>query len=184
MKNTFKQKLKTSLAFTKNFFVTGAFKETSRAVEIEICKYVPKESGKVIVEFGMGYGNITREILGRMAVDSKLYAFEIKKEFCEHVKQELQDDRLTIVNDGAESIKKYIFTPVDAVIVSIPFSFLPKEKINGLLEDVHDLMSEQAHYSQVMYVKTQVKKLEQFLNRSDYKRVGIFPKEYIFHYQK
>ncbi|MEN0048502.1 MAG: methyltransferase domain-containing protein [Bacteroidota bacterium] len=183
-KPNLKQKLKTSLAFTKNFFVTGAFKETSRAVEVEICKHLPLEGGQTIVEFGMGHGNITQEILSRIAPNSKLYAFEINEDFCEYVKENMKDERLHIINDGAEQIKKYIQNPVDGIVVSIPFSFLPKEKINGLLQDVRDLMTEKASYSQVLYAKFHVKKINQFFHCHDYKRIGKFPKEYVYHYRK
>ncbi|MEL6718411.1 MAG: rRNA adenine N-6-methyltransferase family protein, partial [Bacteroidota bacterium] len=128
-KNALKQKLKTSIAFTKNFFITGAFKETSRDVEIEICSYLPSEEKQIIVELGMGHGNITREILNRIAPSSVLYAFEINESFCEYVQESILDERLRIINDGAEHIKKYIEKPIDGIIVSIPFSFLPKEKV-------------------------------------------------------
>ena len=100
------QKFKTSIAYTKNLFVTGAISQSCRSVEIEICRYIPKEDHKIIVEFGMGHGNITREILNNMAPNSKLYAFEVNKSFCDHVRESITDERLVIINDGAENIKK------------------------------------------------------------------------------
>ena len=53
-----KKTIKTSLEFTKNILVTGAFKETSRRVEMEITSKLPKKENQIIVEFGMGHGNI------------------------------------------------------------------------------------------------------------------------------
>jgi len=183
-KTNLKQRLKTSLAFTKNFFVTGAFKETSRSVELEICKYLPTKGEQTIVEFGMGHGNITQEVLNRIAPNSELYAFEVNESFCEYVQETIIDERLHIINDGAENIKKYIQHPIDAIIVSIPFSFLPKEKVNGLLQDVQDLMAAQAIYSQVLYAKFHVKKINPFFRLHDHKRLGKFPREYVYHYRK
>ena len=102
------KKLKTTLEFTKNLFTTGAFSETSREVEIEICRHISDKPNQVIVEYGMGHGNLTREILNKIAPTSKVYTFEVNEEFCEHVRKELKDDRLIIINDGAENMKLHI----------------------------------------------------------------------------
>ena len=75
------KKLKISFAFAKNLFVTGTVTEFSKESSLEICKYLPKETNKVIVEFGMWHGSITRQILMNIALGSKLYAFEVKKVF-------------------------------------------------------------------------------------------------------
>ena len=63
------RKLRNAIQLAKNLFITGAFKETSRGVELEICARLPQGPGKVVVEYGMGHGNITREILSRLAPD-------------------------------------------------------------------------------------------------------------------
>ncbi len=178
-------KLKTSFAFTKNLFVTGAIYETSRKTEIEICKYIPKGDHKIIVEFGMGYGNITREILNNIAPTSKVYAFEVKKSFCEHVRKNIEDKRLIIVNDGAENIKKYIKEDVDGVIGSIPFSFFSKEKGNKIIKDTYDKLVNDAYYSQVLYTKFNFKKFQKiFINHCTIKAIKNIPTEYIYHCKK
>ena len=75
------KKIKTSIAFAKNLFVTGAITETSRETEVEICKYIPKGENKIIVEFGMGHGNITKEILNNISSTSKVSA-HVRRAFC------------------------------------------------------------------------------------------------------
>ena len=60
--------------------MTGAISETSRKVELEICRYITKDKDVVVVEFGMGHGNITKEILNNISQNSILYAFEVKEE--------------------------------------------------------------------------------------------------------
>jgi len=179
-----RQKLKTTLAFTKNLFTTGAFTETSRNVEIEICRYLPKDDHKVVVEFGMGHGNITKEILANLAPNSKLYAFEVKKEFCDHVRDSIKDDRLVIINDGAENMKQHIQEEVHAVIASIPFSFFSKEKGLGIIQDAYDQLAEGYYYSQVLYTKFNFKKFEQVFEDCEMKRLAHFPTEYIYHCRK
>lgn len=179
------QKLKTSLAFIKNIWVTGAWSETSRAVELEICKFIPKDDSKIIVEFGMGHGNITREILNSIAPNSTLYSFEVNKSFCDHVSETIKDDRLIIINDGAENIKNHITENVDAIIASIPFSFFSKEKGLGIIQDAHDLLNDKTYYSQVLYTKFNFKKFEQIFEDCYIEIVKKnTPKAYVYHCKK
>ncbi len=179
-----KQKIRTSLAYTKNLFVTGALTQTSRNVEVEICRYVPKEEGKTIIEFGMGHGNITREILNNMAPNSKLYAFDVKKSFCDYVRKTISDNRLIIINDGAENLKKHIKGDVDAVIASIPFSFFSKEKGLGIIQDAHDVLTNDSYYSQVLYTKFNFKKFQQIFDKCYMKSFKGTITEYVYHCKK
>jgi phospholipid N-methyltransferase len=179
------QKFKTSIAYTKNLFVTGAISQTCRSVEIEICRYIPKENHKIIVEFGMGHGNITREILNNMAPNSKLYAFEVNKSFCDQVRNTIADNRLIIINDGAENIKKHIQEDVHSVIASIPFSFFSKEKQVGIIQDVYDKLENGASYSQVLYSKIPFKKFQKIFDSCYIERIKEnIPTAYIYHCKK
>lgn len=178
-------KLKTSFAFTKNLFVTGAISETSRKAEIEICKYVPKGDHKIIIELGMGHGNITREILRNISPTSKLYAFEVKKSFCNHVRKNISDDRLIIVNDGAENIKNHVNENIDGVIGSIPFSFFSKEKGDEIIQVVYDKLVNNAYFSQVLYTKFNFKKFQKiFFDQCKMKTIKNIPTEFIYHCRK
>ncbi|MDD7884666.1 class I SAM-dependent methyltransferase [Flavivirga sp. 57AJ16] len=178
------QKLKTSIAFAKNLLVTGAISETSRQVEIDICKHISKEDHKIIVEFGMGHGNITQEILNTISPTSKLYAFEVKESFCDHVRKNILDDRLVIVNDGAQNLKKHIKENVNGVISSIPFSFFSKEKGLAIIQDAYDLLENNAYYSQVLYTKFNFKKFQQIFEACEITSNKNFITEYIYHCKK
>ncbi|GAA4889816.1 hypothetical protein GCM10023311_12390 [Flaviramulus aquimarinus] len=178
------QKIKTSLAFAKNLLVTGAISETSRQVEIDICKHISKEDNKVIVEFGMGHGNITQEILNTISPTSKLYAFEVKESFCKHVREKIIDDRLIIVNDGAQNLKKHIKEDINTVISSIPFSFFSKEKGLAIIQDAYDLLENNSYYSQVLYTKFNFKKFQQIFEDCEITSNKNLLTEYIYHCKK
>ena len=178
------QKLKTSIEFAKNLFVTGAFMETSEGVEREICRHIPRDRDVVIVEYGIGHGNITREILRSISANSSLYAFEVNPEFCEHVAQNMPDDRLNIINDGAERVQEYIDGGVDAVIASIPFTFFSKEKSKTIIQGSYDLLQDGGYYSQVLYTKFNFKKFEAVFDSCEMIRIPNFPTEYVYHCQK
>jgi phospholipid N-methyltransferase len=179
-----KPKIATNLAFAKNLFITGAFKETSRQVEIDICRHIPTGDNKIIVEFGIGHGNITREILRTMSKTSTLYAFEVNKNFCDYVNKSILDQRLYIINDGAQNIKKHLNVNIDAVISSIPFSFFSKEKGLGILKDTYSLMNDDSYLSQVLYTKYNFKKFQQIFEECSISSHKKTITEYIFHCKK
>ncbi len=181
---SFKEKIKTSIEFSRNLFVTGAITETSRKVEVEICKHIPLDRDVVIVEFGMGHGNITKAILNKISPNSKLYAFEVNQEFCDHVGRSIQDDRLVIINDGAENMRNHINEKIDNVISSIPFSFFSKEKGVSIIQDAYDSLSNEAYYSQVLYTKYNFKKFQKIFDDCEIKKFHGLPTEYIYHCQK
>lgn len=178
-------KFKTTLAFTKNIFTTGAFSETSVNVEKEITKFISSESSKFVIEFGMGHGNLTKEILSKMPVDGKLLAFEVNGDFCNHVKNYIHDKRLHIINDSAVNFKKHINTQyVDNFISSIPFSFLSKEDTSSILNESYKYLKENSYFSQVLYTKFNFKKFEKIFDENEIINLGSFPTEYIYHCKK
>lgn len=178
------QKLKTSFAFAKNLLVTGAISETSRNVEINICKYISKEPNKTIVEFGTGHGNITREILKRMSNSSTLYTFEVNESFCKHVRDTIKDDRLVIVNDGAEHLKKHVKTPINSIISSIPFSFFSKEKALAIIQDAYNLLENNCYCSQVLYTKFNFKKFQEIFDECTLTTHKNIITEYLYYCKK
>jgi len=180
-----KRKLQTAIEFTKNLFTTGAFAETSRAVELEICEHIPREPGKVVVEYGMGYGNITREILSRLAPDARLYAFEVNADFCKAVKDAIPDQRLVIVNDSAENLHKHVKEPVHGFVSSIPFTFIPKETGDRIIRDAYEKLASGGYFSQVLYSAFHFKRFERVFDECSKKGLkGHIPKEYIYHCRK
>lgn len=178
------QKLKTSIAFTMNLLVTGAISETSRNAEIEICRYISKAKSKIFIEFGMGHGNITREILKTISPTSKLYAFEVNKRFCEHVRETISDHRLIIINDDAENVKKHVKEGVNAVISSMPFSFFSKKKGLNIIQDAYDLLENNGYYSQVLYTKFNFKKFQRIFEECYMKSNKKVITEHVYHCKK
>ncbi|HFA47738.1 MAG TPA: hypothetical protein ENJ95_01825 [Bacteroidetes bacterium] len=180
MKNSFK----TSFEFTKNLLTTGAFKETSRRVEIEICSKLPTGPNRVIVEFGMGHANISKEILRTISPSSKLYAFEVKEEFCDHVAALINDERLIIINDGAENLHKHVGTPVHGFVSTIPFTFFSKEMSNAILNQAYEALAPGHYFSQALYSKAHMKKFKNTFDEVTLKRFLNIPLECVHHCKK
>ena len=88
---------------------------------------------KVIVELGGGRGVFTHEILKLMSSECKLLVFEVNEVFCNQLKSEIQDERVTIINDSAEHIGAYLqqhqFEKQIISFLSLPnFMFSPELK--------------------------------------------------------
>ncbi|MGK0413469.1 MAG: phospholipid N-methyltransferase [Polaribacter sp.] len=143
--------IKTSLSFTKNLFTVGSFKETSSETVSEICSKINPKKKNIIIEFGMGHGNMTKEILKTISSDSMLYSFEINPEFCKHVKDTIKDDRLQVINASALDFGKYVQDEIDNFIISIPFTFLKKEDAQKLVKSCFKFLKPKSYYSQVVY---------------------------------
>ncbi|MAT56238.1 MAG: hypothetical protein CMN32_17340 [Saprospirales bacterium] len=179
-----KEKLKTSIQFTKNLFTTGAFKQTSRKVELEICSLLPKTGAQTIVEFGIGHGNITREILRTISPESRLIAFEVNPEFCEYVSEHIEDERLTIVNDGAENLRNYVEGSVHGVVSSLPLTLFPKELRKSILQTAYDALEPGAYYNQILYTRVHQKMLTSIFDECSVVRFINIPLEYVYHCRK
>ncbi len=177
-------KIKTTIAFTSNILTTGAFFETSKNVEKEITSLIDSNRQGVIVEFGMGHGNITKEILNQMGPKCHLFAFEVNSKFCEHVEAILVDERLTIINDSAENFKKYVPQELTNIISSIPFSFLTKDQTKSILNFSYAQLENNSFFSQVLYTKFNFKKFQKVFDECELKNLGGFPTEYIYHCKK
>ena len=177
-------KIKTALAFTKNIATVGAFKESSPGVEAEICSKLNPKEDLIVVEFGMGHGNITRKILDRISPNSVLYSFEINEKFCEYVASAIDDSRLKIINDSAENVKQYVKSTVDYFIGSLPFSFLPKKVGKKIIADSYSLLKAGSYYSQYLYVKLYSKRFKNIYDDYEVVTIKSIPLEHVYHFRK
>lgn len=172
--------LKTAISFAKNLFTVGAINETKPETVEEMCSKINTEKKVIIVEFGMGHGNMTKEILKNISSDSELYSFEINADFCKHVEENIKDDRLRVINDSALNFQKYVLESVDNFIISIPFTFLKDKEAEDLVKSCFNQLNKEGVYSQVVYnPKTLLKAIG---NRTyDKKVVKAFINEKIYH---
>ncbi|MEM1121111.1 MAG: hypothetical protein AAGJ18_11735 [Bacteroidota bacterium] len=177
MANTF---LKSVVDFTKNVKTTGALYQTSKHIEKEICSKIDNNT-KVVVEFGTGLGNITQRILDQLPADGKLYSFEVKAEFLEDVKKIIKDDRLVLVNDGAQNFDQYVQEEVDCFISSIPVTLIPKEVVMLALEKSYKALKSEHYFCQVLYSPFHKKKFSAVFDEVNIKTAASVPLGFIHH---
>lgn len=100
------------------------------------------------------------------------------------MQKNINDDRLIIINDGAENIKSHVKEDVNSIIGSIPFSFFSKEKSLEIIQTAHDKLVHKAYYSQVLYTKFNFKKFKQIFERCDIIKIKNTPTEFVYHCKK
>lgn len=95
-----------------------------------------------IVELGPGDGVAMRALLPKLPEDARYVAIERNPNFVARLKKS-KDQRLTVVQGRAQDLRKivsYADGKVDAVIASIPFTYLKKDERIALVADVKRLL--------------------------------------------
>ena len=87
----------------KSFGVTGTLVPSTRYVSEKMTERVDFSRDLNIVELGAGTGVITKNILSKMSENSRLFTFEVNKNFVHDLKS-IKDSRLKIVIKSAEGI--------------------------------------------------------------------------------
>ncbi|MEE9349137.1 MAG: methyltransferase domain-containing protein [Flavobacteriaceae bacterium] len=168
--------MKTKKAFfkeaVKNIKTSGTIVPSSRFLIKKLLKEIDFNNISVIVEFGPGNGNVTKEILNRMHSNSKLICFEINDEFFNHLKQ-INDDRLILVNESAELIENVInklnIKEVDCIISSLPLSNIPKNVVDKILQNSKKVLKNNGQFSQFQYSPYCYKKIKKIFKSENVK---------------
>lgn len=132
------------LAFFKSFLkkpqIVGSVIPSSRFMERNIVEYMDVPSARLIVEFGPGTGGTTRAVLKAMAPEAKLLCIELNQDFIPILKG-IDDARLIVHNGDVERLPEilgeYGLQEPDAVFSGIPFSTIPKEKADTIMQQVY-----------------------------------------------
>src|SRR5919107_2016367 len=112
--------------FLRSFFASprgvGAVLPTSRRAVRDTLALAPPADERGVVELGAGTGVYTREILAQFGPEGRLLAFEIDSRLARTIEAELTDPRLTVINDSAADLARYLDgTPADLIVSAIPF---------------------------------------------------------------
>ncbi len=121
------------LLFARHFLANprgiGSMIPSSRRLTQRLLSGVDWPAARIVVEYGPGTGVVTRAILGHMAPDARLFAFEINSDFVDFLRRTVPDPRLTVVAASAETVAAVLaqhgLDHCDAAVSSLPFSIMP-----------------------------------------------------------
>ena len=117
----------------------GSITPSSSFAVKRVCRAIDFSRAKVVVEYGPGGGVFTRYLLKHMAPDATLMLFETNEEFVKVLRQDFNDRRLVLLHESCEFIcdrlKDRGLEKADYVISGIPFSFIPPDIKNRIIQN-------------------------------------------------
>jgi phospholipid N-methyltransferase len=129
--------------FARNFFrhplSVGTIAPSSPFVVDRVLEQAPWERAAVVVEYGPGVGTMSSPILARMRPDARLLLIETNAEFVDYLRDAYADDERVIVElasaaDVATLLARHRLPKADAIVSGIPFSTLPPEVREAVLD--------------------------------------------------
>jgi len=129
------------LAFLRAFGahprLVGAVLPTSRRAVSDMLDMADIPGARSVVELGAGTGVYTREILARLAPDSRVLALERDPQLARLLTQQFQDPRLEVRCGSAEDLKTYLNgMTADVVVSGLPFTSLEADVRRRILEQM------------------------------------------------
>ena len=133
-------------SFIRHPNLVGTIFPSSPFIVRRTLQRVPWEVCEVLVEYGPGTGQFTREILRRMSPDSTLITIDINRSFVRFLRAASGDRRLRVVEGSAIDVRKILrrmgCSRVDCVIAGIPFRPLPAEMRKTIVAETHEALVE------------------------------------------
>jgi phospholipid N-methyltransferase len=139
----------------------GAVWPTSRWTVRDLLDMGDLPRARTVVEFGVGTGVYTEEILKRLHPEGTFLAFEIEPDLASAVAARLMDPRLRVINDSAEHVDAYLEgAKADYIVSSVPFTSLPAEVRRSLLEAARGALAPDGQMLVLQYSTTVLPDLE------------------------
>jgi len=147
------QRKTSPLAFLRGFFrdpqQVGSVIPSSRFLEQRIIDAAALEHARLVVELGPGTGGTTRAFLSELGPDARLLTIEMSPHF-HGLLNEIDDNRLTNHLGSAEGLgeilRQHHLGQPDVVISGIPFSTIPAEVADRIVEAIRDNLSDDGRF--------------------------------------
>jgi phosphatidylethanolamine/phosphatidyl-N-methylethanolamine N-methyltransferase len=140
--------------FLRRPAVTGAVAPSSAALARRMVERVDFQTATVIVEYGLGTGVFTREVICRLRPDAAFLAFELNKELVAVVRRRFPE--VLIYHDSAARIEHYLRLNgrdhIDAVIGGLPWASFPDHLQDEILEPTIRLLRKGGTFSTFAYL--------------------------------
>jgi phospholipid N-methyltransferase len=141
--------------FIKGRKTVGAVAPSSKFLTKKMIAPIDFQKADIILELGPGNGVFTKAILERMKQTSKIFSFELNTAFYQHIFNNVDDKRLTLINDSAEKIDEYLekhgIGKVDYIVSSLPFTVIPKEVKLTIIDKCVNQLKDDGMFIQFQY---------------------------------
>jgi len=141
-----------------NIRTSGTIVPSSIFLAERLVRGIDYAKARVIVEFGVGTGCVTRRILRRMRSDARLISLEINPTFVEEGLR-ISDPRLTVRHACATTLPQILedegVGAVDAVVSSLPLSIMDHAVVDRILDVARDSLAPGGKFLQYQYSLSQ-----------------------------
>lgn len=145
-------------SFVQDYKTVGAVRETSRGVAKRICELANIPAATRVAELGCGTGPITEVILEQLSPDGLLWGYEVHEPFADYLRNTISDSRFQLYEESAANIvqhrREHQLPPFDAIISTIPFSYLSHTQSTELLNAVIDSLADDGRFVALQYHPT------------------------------
>lgn len=128
-------------AYLRNWRTIGSLTPSSRHLARRMIEFMDPARAGVVAELGAGTGAITAPLLDFLRPQARLLAVEIYPPFAEFLRDRFPDPRLDVIQDSAEALPKHLdsrgLRGVDYVVCCVPFSTIPPETRQPIVEAAH-----------------------------------------------
>ena len=122
----------------------GSLIPSSRFLVDRVLGQVDWARARTVVEYGPGVGTLTGEILRRLRPEATLLAIEMNGDFVRYLRRTVNDRRLHVVEGSAATAGSELaargLRHADYVISGIPYSTMPPEVRDRILQTTHDVL--------------------------------------------
>jgi phospholipid N-methyltransferase len=166
--------------FIKEPRKVGSVIPSSNYLVEEMCN-IKFENCKCIVEYGPGTGVFSHKIISKKNENTILLLIEKNKNFFNYLsKLYCYKDNVIIINDGAENIKKYLnkynIKKIDYIISGLPFTSLPNNLSNNILNTSKDIICNYGEFRTFQYSLMKKYLFEKYFNKISITKILInFP---------
>lgn len=174
-----------SLLFARNFLkhpkMLGSMIPSSPFLVQHLLAQIDFERAKVIVEYGPGVGNISQQILARLAPDAHLVLIELNEEFASFLREHISDSRVIVVRASAEDVGTILHElglgAADTIISGIPYSTMPPDSRCRVLAESKRALSPQGQLLVYQFTNTVLPHLRAVFRsiRQDFELLNILP---------
>ncbi|WP_315122209.1 rRNA adenine N-6-methyltransferase family protein [uncultured Clostridium sp.] len=171
--------------FVKNPKFIGAVAPSSKHLAEKMIEDIDFERCNCIIEYGPGTGVFTEKLIARKKEDTLLIVFENNKEFYEDLLNIYRyKNNVKIINDGAENAKKYLeyynVKQVDYIVSGIPFTVLPVNISNRILETTKEILDNNGEFITFQYSLIKINFFRDYFNNIKNKKVMLnLPPAYV-----
>lgn len=179
-----------ALLFAKNFFkhprLVGSVVPSSPFLIRSLLAQIAWHRAAVVVEYGPGLGNFTREILARLPKNGVLVAIEMNEEFVRHLRSEFRDPRLRVVCGSAVNVRSILnalhLPPADYIISCLPFSIMSDAMRDQIFQESHQALGPDGVFLMYQYNRRVLASLEPVFARveEDFELLNIPPAQLFY----